>query len=233
MIGDSEHPIRASSIPMLMRCPKRATLGNTDSKAADTGSAVHAAIDAWHRTYSAKEAIKDMKSKSAKFPLADLHDAELSCRPYFEDPRNGEGSVQETEKQVQVTIEGWGDDPPIFVTGTLDQIRDGQVWDVKHSDKGGFELIHTYAYQLAAYAHAAGRGVGGIITPKGYRKRTAVLPSPDGVFWPTCWQEEHVRHLLDNFRKMVFRVRRGEVPALPGEHCNSCPAGSFLECINL
>lgn len=232
MIGDRDHPIRASSIPMLMKCPKRISLElRSESKAADTGTAVHAAIEAWHQTHDAEKAVTAMKSLSHKFPLADLHDAELSARPYFADPRNAKGSVQATEHKVEVAIEGWDGDDPIYVTGTLDQVREDGIWDVKHSDKGGFELIHEYAYQLAAYAYAARKPVGGIITPKGYRKRGAELPSPGGVFWPTCWQQEHVMQLLENFRRMVWRIRRGEVPALPGVHCGHCPAGSFLECV--
>lgn len=235
-LGTPDRPIRASSIPMLMKCPKRISLDlKSDSKAADTGSAVHRAIDAWHLTYDEEEALRIMKSEAHRFPLADLHDAELSFRPYAKDPRNCKGSVQETEKQVEVAIQGWEDDDPIHVRGTLDQIREDGVWDVKHSDKSGFELIHSYAYQLAAYAYAAGRPVGGIIAPKGYRRRTVKEGdlSPNGVFWPTCWTDAHVGHLIDNFRRMVWRIRRGEVPALPGEHCGSCPAGSFLECIGL
>jgi hypothetical protein len=202
------------------------------SKAADTGSAFHAGAEAWHKTGEVQEAIAAMRSRLADFPLADLHDAELSLRPYCADPRNSPKVVVESEQTVTLTLETG--EEPIIIRGRLDQIRDdGRLWDLKHSDRPGFELVHDYAYQLACYAKAKGKQVGGIINPKGYRKRGVTDPSPPGVFWPTLWEQKHIDALMDEIIKVVLDIRYGRVPIRPGPHCSYCPAGSFRDCVDL
>src|SRR5262245_44304272 len=95
LFASERHPLRASSIPLLIKCPWRAVLlylkefEDTSSAAADTGSAVHAAIEAWHGNgQDVEAAIAAMREKEGNYPLADFGDAELHFRPYTRDPRN-------------------------------------------------------------------------------------------------------------------------------------------------
>lgn len=234
--GSREWPLRASSLPLLIRCPHRHILialeqmENSSSKAADTGSAVHAAIHTWNMTGDVKQALESMRMRHAEFPEADLDDAALSVKPYCADPRNAPKEILQSEVQVELEIP-IPDGLPVYIMGRVDQVRSTGIWDIKNSARQGFELTHDYAYQLAAYARALGVPVGGIILPTGYRKRGAILPSPSGVFWPTLWEEKHLDILLTEVVKTVIMVRRGEIPIRPGPHCSYCPAGSFLNCV--
>lgn len=250
MFADREHPLRASALPNLMRCPHRHMLmelkviENQGSTAADTGSAVHAAVDAWHKGAGYSGAIEEMRAKyQTHFPKADLHDAELTFKPYTEDPRNAPGEVQQTEVKIEVMLPAHPHDPtgePIYILGKADQLRESGYWDMKVSEKPGFELIHDYAFQLASYAAGLRVPVGGIINPKGYRRQireTKKLPDPKsqptGIFFHTCWRDEHVEHLMLELRIEVARIRAGTVSIRPGGHCSYCPAGSYFNCLEM
>ena len=232
--GTKDKPLRASSLPLLVRCPWRAMIlqlglcENTSSKAADTGSAFHAGVHEWNKSGKVADAIKAMKSRLPEFPEADLADAELSLKPYCADPRNHPSKIIQSEIAIELELEH-----NIHIVGRLDQIREDGIWDLKHSSRPGFELLHDYAYQLAAYARGAGTGVGGIILPGGYRKRGAILPEASGVFWHALWSDAHIDALLDEVIEAVLTIRSGRYPAKPGPQCNYCPAGSYQECINL
>lgn len=247
--GSRAAPLRASSLPGLVKCPKKhmlMSLGiieNRDSKAADTGSAVHAGAYEWHRTGDLDKAIEAMKSRLHEFPLADLCDAELSLRPYCADPRNSPEKVVQQEIEIELVLPCPGDDD-IVIQGRLDQIRsDGCLWDIKNSEKrSGFLLVHYATYQLAVYAKAMGVQIGGIINPYGYRKRRKPgeekTLSPNGVFYPENgygdrWTAEHTDMLLNEIVHEVQRIRRGEVVARPGDHCDFCPAQNFIDCVRM
>lgn len=244
IFAGQDAPLRASSIPLLIRCPHRHMIisldlvDRRDSATADTGSAVHAAIEAWHnRRKGVEDALEQMRKRLSDFPQADLRDAELSVRPYCLDPRNAPEAVQACEVKVDLLLPAHESDPTgetIRVIGTADQIRETGLWDVKHSEKlRGFELLHEYAHQLAVYAAALRIPVGGVINPRGYRKRDAAKPetSPTGVFQHACWQQQHVDALLLELTREVARIRRGEVAIRPGSHCSYCPATSFFDCV--
>lgn len=236
--GGKKRPLRASALPLLIACPHRAVLMELrlieggSSKAADTGSAVHAGIEAWHETGKLEAAIDAMKRRLPEFPDADLHDAELSLKPYTADPRNAKEVVIASEIDVLLELP-CSVGGPIYITGRVDQLRADGVWDVKHSDKPGFEIMHSYAYQLAAYARGLQRPVGGFILPKGYRKRGVKEASPPGVFWSPCWDDAHIDALLAEVVATVAGIREGRVPVRPGAHCTFCPAESFGDCLTL
>jgi hypothetical protein len=237
--GSAERPLRASALPMLVRCPHRAalielaTIVGGSSKAADTGSAVHAAVHEWNQTGDVAKALEAMRTRHAEFPQADLEDARLSVVPYCRDPRNAPSEVLKSEIQGELTLDS-PDGVPIVIYG---RIRADGVWDVKTGDLDkttGWAMMHDYSYQLAAYAKMLGVLPGGLICTKGYRKRSAGKEvSPPGVFWPTNWSERHIDVLLAEVVDLVVRMRAGEVPVRPGPHCSFCPANSFQECIDM
>jgi hypothetical protein len=149
---------------------------------------------------------------------------------------------------VSFKIEEAVDDPygPIYVRGTLDQIRknnlDGKLylWDVKTGSKyTGWELLHVYAVQQAAYVLAACETLdtpvypGGIIRPYGYRVRGVSGNSPDGVFWHHAWDIADCHLLLADVRNRVYDIRKGKANAVAGEQCNWCPAGGLQGCLPL
>lgn len=215
-------------------------------KAADTGSLTHAAVAAFHVTGSVKAGLEALASAQHKFPLGDAHDAEIFYRHYTADPRNSkaEAEVIETEKKVRLILPPHETDPTgemVVIHGTLDQIRQRNgrkaVWDLKTGAGEGWEMTHTYALQISAYAMAATQTLGepiepgGIIRAAGYRKRGALLPSPDGVFWETPWSLADCPLLLDAVRLTVAQIRGGELRWGPGKHCGFCPAGGLQSCI--
>lgn len=214
---------------------------DTGGKAADTGSAVHKAIATWHGNgFNVTEALAAMREGVQQYPLADLGDAELHFRPYCRDPRNAVPLAIGTtaERKVTLSLPPHENDPtrqPIVVQGTLDQLRqDGAVWDVKTGKShGGWDMLHDYALQLAAYAVASGTRPGGIIRTYGYRVRGAAdaESQPDGVFFESPWSLEECVMMLDAVRIVVAHIRAGEVWAGPGTHCGWCPARGLENCL--
>jgi len=240
--GTEKYPLRASALGLLIRCPWRAVLlfleeaGDSGGKAADTGSAVHKAVAAWHATGDVAESIKRMGAHIQEYPLADLADAELHFRPYTRDPRNRPETVEATEKKVSMTLSPAESDTtraPIVIHGTLDQIRNGRVWDVKTGKPEGWVMLHEHAHQLAAYALAGNYAPGGIIRTQGYRKRGGDAPEacPDGVFWEVPYNRRGCEVLLESVRSIVAHIRAGDVWLGPGAHCTYCPAGGLENCV--
>jgi hypothetical protein len=224
-------------------------LSDESGPAADTGNLAHSAIDHWHKNGQKDgEAIDYMRSRLKTFPKGKIDEAEKYVTPYFADPRNQEAEVVYCEYPVHFTIREAEGDPfgPIYVRGTLDQIRRNkeegwlELWDVKTGDKySGWEMLHVYAAQQAAYVLAGSNVLdqpvhpGGIIRPYGYRVRGADLPSPIGVFFHSSWDIAGCHTILAAVRERVRDVRQGKCFPTSGEHCNSCPAGGLSSCIPL
>jgi hypothetical protein len=225
-----------------------AEFGDSAGQAADTGSAVHKAIAAWHRNgqdYPA--ALAAMRDAITEYPLADLHDAELHFRPYTKDPRNIGAEIYAVEERVIFSLAPASFDPTqeeIVVRGTLDQLRfrDGQLYidDVKTGKrKNGWDMMNHYALQLAAYAVGAtkccGQTVlpGAIIRTYGYRVRGADRPEtePGGVFFNYTADLAQCDALLNAVRIAVAMIRLGQPWASPGEHCGYCPALGLDNCL--
>lgn len=238
----AEKPLRASRLPALVLCTWRAVaedIGVIDrgesGKAADTGTAIHLAVAAWHTNgKSLTDAVAAMRAASAAFPLAELDKAERVTGRYCADPRNRDAEVVEVEKKITLTLQPkFVAGPPIVITGTLDQLRredDGlSVWDLKTGNRDGLYMQNNHALQLAAYSLAVGARPGGYIRTKGYFTRGASLPSPDGVFVPADIDDPDT--LLDAVRWAVCCVREGYVIATPGTHCETCTFAGFARCL--
>lgn len=231
-------------------------------ESAQTGSVVHAGVAAFHlaegglkvREKAAWDAIAKARTT---FPLADETEVRLFITPYMNDMRNITAKfatwIDPSDKQEKPCIEMPVEFtlPPhpfdktkqtIYVNGHLDYIRlvNGfhYVDDLKTGKVSGWQMLHDYAVQLAAYTYGARQlGVtkaipGRIIRAMGYRTRADKGASPDGVFWslPFTWND--VETLLENVRLHVALVRNGDVQFQPGPHCTYCEFGGLQGCLN-
>lgn len=250
--GSEEYPLRCSALPTLPRCTWRATMlhlgliSDDSGKAADTGSAVHRAVEVWHKEKDVAGALAAVRAHLSDFPQADLDEVRLHFTPYANDPRNAECDLVHNELPVKFRLPPHESDPtgsPIFVRGTLDQIRRerGQLflWDVKTSQKDGWTLAHEHALQLAAYCRGASETLGvtvypgGIIRTRGYRTRGAppAETRPPGVFFGAPFATHQIDALLESVRLAVAQIRGGSVQLGPGEWCSYCPAMGLDSCL--
>lgn len=219
----------------------RAEGERTSSPAADTGSAVHAAIAAYHTVAKgdARASLEAMREGLAKYPLADLHDAELSFRPYAADTRNTEAEVVLVEREISLRLAPAETDPTtqeIVIVGTLDQVRRERgllvVCDVKTGKRlEGEDMLNDHCLQLCAYQLGAsallGEPVRGacVIRTYDYRKK-----AKGPVFWNAAWGVKDAESLMRGVAHVVANIRAGRAWAAPGEHCRWCPAGSPSGC---
>lgn len=250
--GTKADPIRCSKTPGLLRCPLQAMLlhlGQFDDKsrqAADTGDAIHVAVQKWHELARADEALAYMRRAHPNtFPLADIAEAEKVFQAYITDPRNPPEATFKVEFPVELSIPCHDLDAtkqPIVIVGTGDQLRRDRgvlkYWDVKTGEPEAWDMLHDYALQLSAYCVAGTQTLGepvhpgGIIRTKTYRKR-GVKPGSaiDGVFINVPWTLEDCRLLLESIRLDVAVIRSGELIPRPGKHCGYCPAKSMPNCL--
>lgn len=223
-------------------------ISDDSGKAADTGSAVHRAIEVWHKEKDVAGALAAVRAHLSDFPLADLDEVRLHFTPYTQDPRNINCDLVHNELPVRFQLPPHDSDPtgsPIFVHGTLDQIRRerGQLflWDVKTSLKDGWVLAHEFSLQLAAYCLGAAKTInqtvypGGIIRTRGYRTRTAppAAQQPHGVFFGAPFSLHQIDALLESVRLAVAQIRSGSVQLGPGEWCQYCPAMGMDSCLSM
>lgn len=260
LFGTAECPLHASAVPGLMQCSWKAALmflfdpGYESSAAADTGSATHVAVSAWHKNKDLAAAIREMREVSErKFTQADLSEAAAMFLLYARDPRNQEATFA-TDKDgrpiieypVEINIRPAAEDQTeqeITVVGTLDQVRIGadnrlRVWDLKTSKKPGADQLNMYLYQVAVYAIGAsaalGREVrmGGLITPRHYTK-TPPESRPAGVFWEFPQKFDDIQYLINGVRHIVAGIRNGAVFVGPGDYCRYCVTRGTDECLPL
>lgn len=218
--------------------------------AAQTGSVTHAGIAAYHqekgRLAIRKEAAWNaIAQAAAQFPLADKDEVRLFITPYMDDPRNYNAEMLAVEMPVEFTLPPHPLDPTgtdIYVQGTLDQIRkmpgfrNPLVCDYKSGKKTGWEMLHDYATQIAAYTHGARQmgfptvEPGYIIRGYGYRVRGAAHPSPDGVFWASPFKLVDVPDILETVQLGVALIRLGYYNFNPGPHCTFCEFGGLTGC---
>lgn len=257
MFADKSHPIRCSKLANIAKCSARIymihLIDNEDDEggeSAQTGSLTHAGVAAFHKTKGnlsmRKGAAWDAIAKAAKeFPLADKDEVRLFITPYMDDPRNINAVMLAVEHEVEFTLDPHELDPTgekIYIEGTLDQIRKWPhirypvVDDLKTGKKTGWEMIHDYALQLAAYAYAARQcgfpdvGPGHIIRNYGYRVRGAEMPAPSGVFWAMPYKWDDIPSLLDTVKLGVALIRMGYYHFNPGPHCTYCEFGGLTGC---
>lgn len=262
LLASKDHPIRCSKLDALVKCAMRVRMLQSDEddeggEAAQTGSLIHEGIAAFHKTAAElnikkKAAWDAIAAHAVKFPLASEADVRLSITPYMDDPRNynadfyilnGEPAV-EIKMQFQLPPHPLDEtQQPIYVEGTADQVRMDRgrpvVCDVKTGKKTGWEMIHLHAVQLSAYTHGCRVSlgineceIGPIIRTMGYRTRTAIGQSPDGVFWEPPYDYERGLLLLENVRLHVALYRNGYIEFGPGPHCTYCEHGGLGGCMH-
>lgn len=210
--------------------------------AADTGSAVHKAIESMHHTGKAfDDCIMDATAAQSKYPKVDWNEVRLHFRGYFDDPRNTAAKILAYETQFKTQISEAGVDWTL--QGTFDQIRLDKgrrmCYDIKTGSRcDAYETLMNHTLQLAAYwigAETLGYSLDGvgIIYTYGYRKRGAELPSPTGVFLPHPMSRSDCTLLMKGVSRRIQSIRNGEIDIVPGTHCNVCPARSVSVCIPL
>ena len=254
-IGNANNPLRCSGLPRLLQCSLQTVLQMSllrddetpAGPAADTGSAVHAAVAEWHvGNQDARLAVARMRERLAEFPLADLDDAENQFNCYRYDPRNINAEVVAVEQHITFTIDPSPLDPTrekIHVRGTLDQIRLNNgirsVWDIKTSKRDGYSLMSEHTAQLAGYVQGAAQTYkehhepGGLILTRKYLERKAPPPAlqPPGIFVEMPWTAQQVPSILASIAHTIALIRSGHITFSPGEYCRWCIAGGVSGCI--
>jgi RecB family exonuclease len=235
--GTEARPLRASSLPRIIRCPWAAIMeayseSGASGPAADTGTAVHFAVALWHREaqQDTRVALEVMRRSHDRFPLADLDEAAVHVTDYAGDPRNKAADIVFVEQKVTVTLPAPEGD--VIICGTLDQVRRDKhgrwtVWDLKTGKPDGWDMLHEHALQLAAYQIGVEAPRAGIIRTQDYRRRNG----PGPVFWEAPWGLTDARVMLQSVVRAVLAIRRGTVHIGPGSHCRWCPAGGLAGCL--
>lgn len=251
-------PKRVSALNSLKKCPglvcARTVAPGESGKAADTGTAVGRMIQLWHEGKQFEDLQRQAHEEMpTDFPLADWEGARERALFYCADPRNRPDVVVpgSCELTVECRLDPDEDDPtgePIILSGHVDQIRWAfpdhpgreflgmRVWDVKDGRASGEDMVHDYAYQLAAYSVACTSYFeedvtpGGIIRTKGYTPRGGVDPAEARAFFHTPWSLDACHAILGQVRYMIGQIRAGAVARQPGSWCRWCPL-SFPDCV--
>ena len=237
----AEHPLRASGLGGFIKCPWRNVMSflsdsgaDESGQAADTGSAMHAATEAFHKGADLAASLEAMKARAAEFPRADLNDAANLFLCYAADVRNSSADVVLCEREVNFCIKPAPEDPTqemIHIQGHVDQVRrkEGRLstWDVKTSKRDPVDLVYTHTFQVAAYCVGASAELGemvhpgGLILPRRYTKDFSNSP----VHIPFPWKFQDIEQILSPIRSIVARVRSGDVWHVPSrEYCQWCAA---------
>lgn len=256
LFAGPENPIRCSKLAAICKCSARLYMLNISDEdelggpPAQTGSLTHEGVAEFHRQqgksldFRKGAAWEAIQKAAEKFPLADADEVRLLLTPYMNDPRNINANCLKVEWEIDFTLPPHELDDyrtPIYVTGHIDQVRMGannlpRVDDYKTGKKTGWEMIHDYAIQLAAYTYGAReKGFplaepGYIIRGMGYRTRTVLSTSPDGVFFAAPFGSESLTSILESVRLHVAIVRKGYVTLGPGPHCTYCEHGGLTNC---
>lgn len=265
MYAGKDNPIRCSKLAALAKCSARVYMllqmaDDSDDEggpSAQTGSLTHAGVAVFHQTQGELKKRKDAAWKAialaaGKFPQAEEQEVRLFITPYMDDPRNIDAQFYQVdgkpavELKVDFTLPPHELDPTgelIYVEGTADQVRlDNnipKIDDLKTGKKTGWEMVHDYATQIAAYTYGMRQKYkipnlqpGRIIRNYGYRVRgaTALTKSPDGVFWAMPFKWDDVETILETVRFQVAMMRMGHYFFNPGPHCTYCEFGGLAMC---
>jgi PD-(D/E)XK nuclease superfamily len=250
-----EKPLRASQLHKLVGCPLSAVLqliddDDSSGPAADTGSAMHRAADAWHTRArgDTRAAVEIMRAGLSEYPQADLDRAAEMFLNYASDPRNINADIIQSEAKVRFTLppcETGQTQEAIWVKGTLDQVRRHEgvltLCDIKTGGfHSGIDMLAVHAMQLAAYQLGASELLGEpvrqakIIRVQDY---DALKSGPrkgqqrGPVFWTAPWRFDQCLMILDGVRRMVAMIRAGRVWANPGDACKFCPQMGIANCL--
>lgn len=232
-------PLHPSGMRGLIVCPWRvvmrflelAATGDEAGPAADTGSATHAAIAAFHRGSDPAASLASMQARLGEYPQADLNDAAGMFLAYAADTRNRTAKVLLVEQLVKFRIDPAEEDPTqqaIEVVGTVDQVRvesDGipRVWDVKTSKRDPSDLLCSHTVQLAAYCVGASMALGRNVEPGGLIVMRKYLAGKN-PFWSSVWTLADTEHILRAVRHAVAAVRAGKIWHNPNDDCKWCHA---------
>lgn len=161
--GTEQTPLRPSGVAKLLACEayyEAKMLYDTSSRAADTGTLVHRAVEVLHtfagdrESEAALEACKEAITLAAPtYPLGDPDAAWRCFLTYFKD--QARAAVTHTEVKVRCVRQN------VWFAGTVDQIRRGadrayRIWDLKTGSTLNPSDTLTEAYiQQAVYLIAA------------------------------------------------------------------------------
>lgn len=200
--------------------------------AGDTGSALHAAVAAFHKGIGVAASLQVMQTGKDKYPQADLSDAAGMFLSYTADSRNVNAKVILTEEPIKFSIAPAPEDhtkKDIQIEGTTDQVReepDGlHVLDIKSSKKEAISLLNLHTFQQALYAVGVGIKLGRPVVRAKLvltRKYAGKEPSNAPVFWSYPWQWKDLPDIVEGIRHMVAAVRAGRIFHFPHEACNWC-----------
>lgn len=236
--GTREYPLRPSSLHKLVKCPMSVLIpfffvnDGEGRPGAQTGSLVHAGVEAFHRADGSAIAAREAMAEAvATFPEGDRDKAARWLDAYVADPTNQSAAVVCNEQKVELDFEG------MFVRGTLDQVRrndDGTlvVWDLKTGTSlQADDVVAEYQFQQAAYVLAARQtlnlpvGPGGIIFAAGYDKPRGRRFLPMGVRVEDCEQ------LMREVVREVQHIRSGGRAYRPAaDHCKWCDYKPYPQC---
>lgn len=254
VFASKETPLRASKVPALLRCSLKLHLLETgmindsgSSVASHTGDMLHRAVEDWHRNgFRSAQSWKSVLANRYAYRDADVERVRKMFEGYTEDPRNKVETIL-VEGEIAVTLPPWKTDKTrkeIVIVGHPDQVRtvDGElvVCDLKTSTKSGLDIMFEYTCQLVVYALGASKLLKKPVQP-GYIIRTASYAtkqnegnrSPEDVFIKYPFNTSQTSELIDEIRREVARVRRGEVGPRPSVDCRWCPAGHPGTCSEL
>lgn len=218
--------------------------GESSGAAADTGTAVHCGIKAFHDGDSPSQCLQRMQDcKAQDFPLAAMEEAAAMFLSYATDRRNIEAEVVLCEQEITYEIAAAETDPtgaPIVIEGTVDQVRRERgklkLWDAK-SSKLNPDLVRIAAgMQAAGYCIGAtfklGETVhpGGVIALRQYKSGTDNQQAP--VFRHFSWEFEDIEQILLPLRLAVANIRAGRLYHIPTEGgCMFCRMKSPDLCV--
>ncbi len=254
--GTAEHPVRISSLPALLGCPRRAMLDamllrdDQGSAAADTGTLTGAAIELWHRVGDIHAAWEQAIARGTT-PQADEGKARAYLEGYCSDPRNAAreadpddnayGAVVNESLELRVELAYGG----VHFVGHLDQVRrlGGRlyVWDVKCTSRlSGPAATSYYALQLAGYTLALADmldedvQVGGIIRATDYYLKAVREGGERPVaFYRLPLSIEQCQQMLGGVVHAVREVRTGDAYPIPSDVCSWGCVGGPTQCLDL
>jgi hypothetical protein len=255
--GTQDYPIRISSLPMLLACPRRGMLDamllrpDSGSAPADTGTLTGAMIEYWHRLGDVNAAVRAAIA-DGNTPLADEGKARSYFEGYCADPRNAAlenvpaddefGAVVNAALEIEVEFERGS----VFFCGHLDQVRAlGSrlyVWDVKCTNRlKGPAACNHYTAQLAGYTIGLAETiigedvqVGGIIRATDYFLKAVrdgkELPQ---AFYRFPLDRDGCEEVVKGAVQRVLEIRKGVAYPVSSDACGWACVGGVLKCLNL
>ena len=253
LLGTKEFPIRISSVPQLMRCPRAAVikmlrlLPDESGQAAQNGTASAAAIEAWHHMGEIAKALEAAFAKVGKEnPLADWGVVTNVLTAYAGDARNAPleripseplwGKVHNDGIEIDCAFEHHD----VWYKGRADCLREVdkvlRLWDWKLSGMfTGNKIVNENAFQIAGYVLAITEMMQAEVQPGGIIRLTDyTLKTRGSVFYPAKWTYDHCVQMYDRVSATVraMRLVPTEVALIPGHYCDYCAGGPDL-CIPL